>query len=188
MVGQLLVLLTPQFIYYVIPIAALLSALVTYGLLARSSELTVMKACGISLYRTALSVVVLSLGFSAVLFSLEQRLMASANRQAEVLDARIRGRQPRTLNLLNRRWVVGPDRVIYYYGNFDPERNEMLGPDDVHARGGPVGAGLRDVRAPGRVREPTGGWASRAGGRTSRPIRRRGPDIDAQPAPGNGIA
>ena len=127
MVGQLLLLQTPQFIYYVIPIAALLSALVTYGLLARSSELTVMKACGISLYRTALSVVVLSLGFSAVLFSLEQRLMASANRQAEALDARIRGRQPRTLNLLNRRWVVGPDRSIYFYGNFDPERNEMLG-------------------------------------------------------------
>jgi LPS export ABC transporter permease LptG/LPS export ABC transporter permease LptF len=127
MLGQLLVLLTPQFIYYVIPIAALLSALVTYGLLARSSELTVMKACGISLYRTALSVVVLSLGLSAVLFSLEQRLMASANRQAEVLDAKIRGRQPKTLNLLNRRWVVGSDTVIYYYGNFDPQRNEMLG-------------------------------------------------------------
>ena len=96
MIGQLLVLMTPQFIYYVIPIAALLSALVTYGLLARSSELTVMKACGISLYRTALSVVILSLGFSVVLFALEQRLMASANRQAEALDAKIRGRQPKT--------------------------------------------------------------------------------------------
>ncbi len=127
MVGQLLLLQTPQFIYYVIPIAALLSALVTYGLLARSSELTVMKACGISLYRTALSVVVLSLCMSAVLFSLEQRLMASANRQVDVLDAKIRGRQPRTLNLLNRRWVVGADQVIYFYGHFDPERNEMLG-------------------------------------------------------------
>jgi LPS export ABC transporter permease LptG/LPS export ABC transporter permease LptF len=127
MIGQLLVLLTPQFVYYVIPIAALLSALVTYGLLARSSELTVMKACGISLYRTALSVVILSLGMSAVLFVLEQRLMASANRQAEVLDARIRGRQPKTLNLLLRRWVVGPDKVIYYYGHFDPERLEMFG-------------------------------------------------------------
>ncbi len=23
--------------------------------------------------------------------------------------------------------MVGPDRVIYFYGNFDPERNEMLG-------------------------------------------------------------
>jgi LPS export ABC transporter permease LptG/LPS export ABC transporter permease LptF len=127
MIGQLLVLMTPQFIYYVIPIAALLSALVTYGLLARSSELTVMKACGISLYRTALSVVVLSLGFSAILFTLEQRLMASANRQAEQLDARIRGIEPKTLNLLSRRWVVGPDRVIYHYGLFDPQRNEMFG-------------------------------------------------------------
>jgi lipopolysaccharide export LptBFGC system permease protein LptF len=86
-----------------------------------------MKACGISLYRTALSVVVLSLCMSAVLFSLEQRLMATANRQVDVLDAKIRGRQPRTLNLLNRRWVVGADQVIYFYGHFDPERNEMLG-------------------------------------------------------------
>ncbi len=127
MIGELLILMTPQFIYYVIPIAALLSALVTYGLLARSSELTVMKACGISLYRTALSVVVLSLAMSVVLFGLEQRLMASANRQAEALDARIRGRQPRTLNLLNRRWVVGSDKVIYHYGLFDPQRNEMFG-------------------------------------------------------------
>ncbi len=127
MLGELLVLLTPQFIYYVIPIAALLSALVTYGLLARSSELTVMKACGISLYRTALSVIVLSLAFSAVLFSLEQRLMATANRQAEILDAKIRGRAPRTTNLLNFRWVVGADKVIYYYGTFDPQKNEMLG-------------------------------------------------------------
>ena len=127
MIGQLLVLMTPQFIYYVIPIAALLSALVTYGLLARSSELTVMKACGISLYRTALSLVVLSLGLSGILFALEQRLMATANRQAEILDAKIRGRQPRTVNLLLRRWVVGADRVIYYYGTFDPTRNEMLG-------------------------------------------------------------
>jgi LPS export ABC transporter permease LptG len=126
MIGQLLILLTPQFVYYVIPIAALLSALVTYGLLSRSSELTVMKACGISLYRTALSVIVLSLVMSSVLFALEQRLMASANRQADVLDARIRGRQARSTNLLNRRWVVAPDGTVYHYGHFDPQVNELL--------------------------------------------------------------
>jgi len=127
MIGQLLVLLTPQFMYYVIPIAALLSVLVTFGLLTRSSELTVMKACGVSLYRAAVSVVILSLGFSAVLFTLEQRVMASANRRAEELDAKIRGRQPRTLNTLNRRWVFGSGNVIYHYGLFDPQRNEMYG-------------------------------------------------------------
>jgi LPS export ABC transporter permease LptG/LPS export ABC transporter permease LptF len=127
MIGQLLVMLTPQFIYYVIPIAALLSVLVTFGLLARSSELTVMKACGVSLYRTALSVIILSLGFSVVLFALEQRLMAAANREADAIDAKIRGRQPRTLNILNRQWVMGPDNTIYHHGVFDPQRNELFG-------------------------------------------------------------
>src|SRR5262249_54282928 len=51
MIMSLLVYRTPQFVYFVIPIAALLSVLVTFGLLSRTSELTVMKACGISLYR-----------------------------------------------------------------------------------------------------------------------------------------
>ena len=93
-VGRLLVYMTPQFVYYVIPIAALLSVLVTFGLLSRNSELTVMKACGISLYRASLSVIVLSLTFSLVIFRLEQRVLASANRKAEIIDAKIRGASP----------------------------------------------------------------------------------------------
>jgi LPS export ABC transporter permease LptG len=125
MVGELLIWLTPQFIYYVIPIAALLSVLVTYGILARTSELTVMKACGVSLYRSALSVVFLSLMFSGVLFVLEQHVMAQANRRAEVIDARIKDRQPKTLNVLQRRWVTKGDS-IYHNRLFDSERLEMF--------------------------------------------------------------
>ena len=45
---------TPQFVYYVIPIALLIATLVTIGLLTRNSELIVMRACGISLYRVAM--------------------------------------------------------------------------------------------------------------------------------------
>jgi LPS export ABC transporter permease LptG len=134
MVGQLLVYMTPQFIYYVIPIAALLSALVTFGLLTRSSELTVMKACGVSLYRAAASVVVLALMFSGLLFALEQRIKASANRQAEIIDAKIRGRLPRNLNPLNRRWVTAADGAIYHYTYFDAQRNELNGLLILHPR------------------------------------------------------
>ena len=126
-VGVLLVYMTPQFIYYVIPIAALLSVLVTFGVLSRSSELTVMKACGISLYRTALPVVILSLAFSAAIFGLEQKLLARANRRAEVLDAKIRGRQPRIFDAMNRRWVVSRDGDIYHFRYFDPDRDELSG-------------------------------------------------------------
>ena len=126
-VGALLVYMTPQFVYFVIPIAALLSVLVTFGALSRTSELTVMKACGISLYRTALPVIVLSLMFSSVIFGLEQWLLARANRRAEVLDAQIRGRPPRIFDALNRRWVVSRDGDIYHFRLFDPERDELSG-------------------------------------------------------------
>jgi LPS export ABC transporter permease LptG/LPS export ABC transporter permease LptF len=123
-VMQLLAYRTPQFVYFVIPIAALLSVLVTFGLLSRTSELTVMKACGISLYRAAVPVVLLSLMFSAVLFALDQEILARANRRAGALDDQIRGRPPKTFNPLNRRWIIGNDG-IYHYGAFD-SRNATL--------------------------------------------------------------
>jgi LPS export ABC transporter permease LptG/LPS export ABC transporter permease LptF len=125
MLFQLLVFYTPQYVYFVIPIAALLSVLVTFGLLSRTGELTVMKACGISLYRAALPLVVLGLVWSAALFALEQQTLARANRRAETLDSAIRGRPPRTFSTLNRRWVVGRDGDIYHYGFYDPDRNAL---------------------------------------------------------------
>jgi LPS export ABC transporter permease LptG/LPS export ABC transporter permease LptF len=124
-VGTLLLYMTPRFVYFVIPIAALLAVLVTFGLLSRNSELTVMKACGISLYRASLSVVLLSLALSAVIFGLEQQVLAHANRKAEVIDAKIRGRPPRVFDALQRQWVVGKEGAIYYYSGFDPERKEL---------------------------------------------------------------
>ena len=126
-VGRLMLYLTPQFIYYVIPIAALLSVLVTFGLLSRNSELTVMKACGISLYRASAAVIALSLVFSAAIFGLEQRVLAHANRKAEVIDAKIRNRTPRVFDALRRQWVIGRDGAIYHYTYFNPERRELAG-------------------------------------------------------------
>src|SRR4051812_7033092 len=125
MIMSLLVYRTPQFVYFVIPIAALLSVLVTFGLLSRTSELTVMKACGVSLYRVALPIVVISLMFSAALFALDQEILARANRRATAIDDQIRGRPPKTFNPLNRRWMIGRDGSIYHYGYFDP-RHDVL--------------------------------------------------------------
>ncbi len=126
-VMQLLAYSTPQFVYYVIPIAALLSVLVTFGVLSRTSELTVMKACGVSLYRIALPIVALSLLWSAALFGLEQEILARANRRASALDATIRGLPPKTLNPLSRHWVIGRDGSIYHYGYFDPRQRVLTG-------------------------------------------------------------
>ena len=116
---------TPQFIYFIIPLAVLLSVLITFGMLARSSELTVMKACGISLYRVAMPVVAMSLVGSTILFGLEQRILAESNRKANAADRIIRDLPPENMNPLNRRWIIGRDGNIYHYGYYDSPRQTL---------------------------------------------------------------
>jgi LPS export ABC transporter permease LptF/LPS export ABC transporter permease LptG len=117
---------TPQFSYYVLPIAALVATLVTVGLLTRNSELTVMKACGISLYRAMLPIIAISLVWSGVLFGIGESILASANREARILNQEIRfGLRPSTADVMNRRWIVGRDGSIYHYLSFEPELDEF---------------------------------------------------------------
>jgi lipopolysaccharide export LptBFGC system permease protein LptF len=84
-----------------------------------------MKACGISLYRVAAPLLVVALAGSAVLFLLEENVLAHANRKAEALNAAIRGRSPRTFNALNRRWMAGRTGAIYHYVFYDRGRQEL---------------------------------------------------------------
>jgi LPS export ABC transporter permease LptF/LPS export ABC transporter permease LptG len=118
---------TPQFLYYIIAIGVLLAAIVTVGLLTKNSELVVMRACGISLYRTALPLLLLAIAASAVLFSFEERVLALSNRRADYLKHIIRGGNPQTFDVLNRKWVVGRSGEVYHYQYFNPRRRELNG-------------------------------------------------------------
>lgn len=119
---------TPQYVSYVLPIAALVATLVTIGLLTRTSELTVMKACGISLYRMALPILGFSLLWSVLLFALGEGVLAQANRRAESLNQEIRtGRTQPAAGAADRAWLVNEDGDIYHYRRFDAERNEVEG-------------------------------------------------------------
>ncbi len=128
--GQLLEFLawsTPQFLAYVIAIAVLLSALVTIGLLTKNSELIVMRACGISLYRTALPLVAFAILASAFLFGMEERVLATSNRQADRLRHIIRTGSPQTFDLINRKWLVGRNGEVYHYQHYDRRARELNG-------------------------------------------------------------
>ena len=116
---------TPQFVSYVLPMSALVATLVTVGMLTKSSELTVMKACGISLYRVSLPLLMFSLLWSGVLFGMGESFLAEANRRAESIRHVIRGGSPQTFDVLNRKWIVSPEGVIYHYVHFDPDRAEL---------------------------------------------------------------
>ncbi len=118
---------TPQFIYYVIPISALVATLVTIGLFTKTSELTVMKACGISLYRVATPLLLIGALWSALLFTLEDTTLAYANRRADEIRHVMRGGTPRTFDMINRKWIVGKSGSIYHYVYLDPGNDEING-------------------------------------------------------------
>jgi len=118
---------TPQFVYYVLPLSALVGTLVTIGLLTKSSELIIMRACGVSLYRTALPLMILGLLWSGLLFGLEESFLAGSNRKAAELKHLMRGGAPRTFDVLARQWVAGRDGRIYRYTYFDPRAKTLTG-------------------------------------------------------------
>lgn len=116
---------TPEYLYYAIPIAVLIACLVTVGALTKNSELVVMKACGISLYRVSFPLLLLALLASGVLFVIQEHVLPLSSRRAHQLNHVMRGGSPATFDLLNRRWLVSKDGAIYHYVYFDP-RQQVL--------------------------------------------------------------
>jgi len=117
---------TPQFVAYLLPVATLVAVLSTIGALTRTSELTVMRACGVSLYRVAAPLVLFSLVLSGVLFVLEERVLATANQRADELNDQIRDRPSRTLKIANRNWLAGQDGRVYYFAFFDQSKRSLF--------------------------------------------------------------
>ena len=126
MMGRYFVFVTPQYVYYIIPLAVLVAALVTISVLTKNNELVVMKACGISLYRIALPMVACAIAAGALLFALEESLLGPANRRAEALNNTIRGRSNGS-EAINRQWVVGSRGEIYHYDFIDAQTRKVLG-------------------------------------------------------------
>jgi LPS export ABC transporter permease LptF/LPS export ABC transporter permease LptG len=116
---------TPEFLTYIIAIAVLLSGLITVGLLTKNSELIIMRACGISLYRTALPMLAFALAAGAFLVALQENVLSTANRRADQLNHHIRTGSPQTFGLLNRKWIAGTNGEIYHYQYYDPRRLEL---------------------------------------------------------------
>lgn len=118
---------TPQWFYYVLPVGVLLATLVTLAVLTKDSELIVMKACGISLYRIALPMFITAALVGGVLFALEETILGPSNRRAEELRAQIRGSAPAPRDVLHQRWLVGTEGEIYHYKWFDPVNHLLSG-------------------------------------------------------------
>jgi len=122
------VFLTPKLIYDSTPVSAMVAVLVTFGILTKHNEVTAMRACGVSIYRLALPVVLTSALMSAGLFAFDHYYVPSANRRQDAIRAEIKGRPVQTYLQPNRPWIFGRGSRIYYYKYFDPAENVMAGP------------------------------------------------------------
>jgi LPS export ABC transporter permease LptG/LPS export ABC transporter permease LptF len=127
MLGAYFWYLAPQYVYYVLPMSVLLAALVTIGVLTKNSELIVMKACGISLYRIAMPMLCAALLAGGTLFLLEQTTLGPSNQKGEAVRNLMNGGSPDALEVLSRRWVVAGNGDIYNYNYFDPRSNQLMG-------------------------------------------------------------
>jgi LPS export ABC transporter permease LptG/LPS export ABC transporter permease LptF len=118
-----LLLATPQFLYYILPLSVLIATLVTVGMLTSSNELVVIKACGVSLYRATAPMLLCAAIVGVGLFALDATGLGTANRRAETLRDRIRGIA--VLNPLDQPWMIGDDGAIYHIGSFDRSRRQF---------------------------------------------------------------
>jgi lipopolysaccharide export system permease protein len=118
---------TPSLLYLIAPLAVLLAVLITFGLMQKSSELTAIKATGMSIYRAALPVLVLCAIFAVGLFLFDQVYIPHTNREQELLRNQIKGRPAQTYLQADRKWMFGESSEIYYYRAFDPDSNHFGG-------------------------------------------------------------
>jgi LPS export ABC transporter permease LptG/LPS export ABC transporter permease LptF len=130
-VGEYLLNLTPSMLYLIAPLAVLIAALVTFGVMNRNSEIIAIKATGISLYRLIIPIVAISMALAVALFLFDQYYLPQANRTQEALRNVIKGRPTQTYLNPRQKWMMGqkplpgePGR-IYYYEFFDPDRIEF---------------------------------------------------------------
>jgi LPS export ABC transporter permease LptF/LPS export ABC transporter permease LptG len=128
-VGDYLLNLIPFILYNVTPLCCLVAVLITFGALGRSSELTAMKATGISLYRIVTPVLITTLLIAGGLFAFDELYLPAANRRQEALRSVIKDKPAQTFLRPDRKWISGqtgstgtPAR-IFYYQFFDASKN-----------------------------------------------------------------
>ena len=128
-VGDYLLNLVPYMLYNLTPLCALLAVLVTVGTMTRTSELTAMKASGVSLYRLIAPLMALAAMLAVGLFVFDQFYLPAANRRQEALRSEIKGKPAQTFLRPDRKWIsgqqdsVGEPARIFYYQFFDPDKD-----------------------------------------------------------------
>jgi lipopolysaccharide export system permease protein len=117
----------PVITFQTLPLAVLLSTLVTLGILARHMEITAMKANGISLFRITRPIILISLLITFVTFFGNEYLAPYGYQKSQhIMDVKVRKREQNVLFKNLNIWYRESDG-IYNFQAFDPEGNTLKG-------------------------------------------------------------
>ncbi len=119
--------LSPRLIYRFTPVSVLTAVLVVFGVLTKNNEVTAFKACGVSMYRLAVPILVGGFLLSGGLFAFDYYWVPEADRTQDAIRSEIKGRPAQTYLDPKRTWFYGLEDRIYNYKYFDQKANVMLG-------------------------------------------------------------
>jgi len=121
-----LLYLQPQVLFAsVAPISLCIGTLVTFALLARTQELTAIRAGGIGLFRIAAPFIVAGFAVAVASFVAYDRLLPLTNQKANMIRDEIRNRSARSYRRPERRWVFGSQGLLFYFSEFNANRAEF---------------------------------------------------------------
>jgi LPS export ABC transporter permease LptF/LPS export ABC transporter permease LptG len=115
--------LFPYVVYLLLPLSVLMATLVNFSLLTKSSQITAIKAIGVSLYRISLPVLALGGLLSAGMFVLGDQYLPETNQRQSAYRNEIKGRPPQTYFRPDVQWIFGQSSRVYNYRFFDPDHN-----------------------------------------------------------------
>jgi len=110
----------PFTVHLIMPVAVLMAVLITFGVMGRRNEITAMKAGGISVYRASLPALTLGATVALLMFGMSEFVLPPMNKVADRDFNVIKGRPPQSSDMLQRRWILGPDGRMYHYDYFEP--------------------------------------------------------------------
>jgi LPS export ABC transporter permease LptG/LPS export ABC transporter permease LptF len=124
-VADYLFFLTPFILNYMTPMAALVAVMVTFGLLEKTSQIIVLKASGLSIFRLAAPALLCSILLSGVVFLNQDYILPFTNRRQDNLLHLIRSGQepPQTSYQTDHKWIFGSNSRVYNYEHFSPKEN-----------------------------------------------------------------
>ena len=125
--GAYFLFMTPMIVSQILPAAVLLASLVTCGTLSRHSEITAMKANGISLYRIALPILTIAALTSLTIFFLSEWVTPLTNDRAERIRlVEVQKQASRGGFKQDQIWYRG-EKGIYNFRLFDARTGTLQG-------------------------------------------------------------